>query len=455
MAGAGARCSRNADPLRVRASLIVLTLFLACGVVLGTTRAAAQGPAPVLLLQARGVVDPIMAQYLTRGIAVAEARQARLVVIQLDTPGGLDTSMRAIVQSILSSRVPVAVYVEPPGARAASAGLFLAMAGHVAAMAPGTNSGAAHPVGGHGEELGKTIAEKAANDAAALARSLASQRGRGVEWAEKAVRESASYTDREALEHKLIDLVVNDRDELLKALNGRVIKRFDGREEKLVLDAPEVVEVGPSQADKLLSAIAHPNIAYLLLLAGIVGIYFELSHPGAIFPGVLGGISILLALFALSVLPVNYVGIMLIVLAIGFFIAEVKVTSYGLLTVAGLISFVIGSLMLIDSEIPALRVGLEVVLPAALMVAVIVIFLLTRVLRVHREVPLTGAEGIAGEVADVVVALTPHGKVFVHGEYWDAVGTAELPAGSHARVVRIEGKILVVEPLEDAAAPSR
>ena len=409
----------------------------------------------VVILTLKDSIQPASLRYLERGLKAAETSGATLTAVELNTPGGLLVSLREMTTAITTASRPVVVYVTPTGAHAASAGFFLLIAADVAAMAPGTNSGAAHPVGGHGEELGKTIAEKAANDAAALARSLASQRGRGVEWAEKAVRESASYTDREALEHKLIDLVVNDRDELLKALNCRVIKRFDGREEKLVLDAPEVVEVGPSQADKLLSAIAHPNIAYLLLLAGIVGIYFELSHPGAIFPGVLGGISILLALFALSVLPVNYVGIMLIVLAIGFFIAEVKVTSYGLLTVAGLISFVIGSLMLIDSEIPALRVGLEVVLQAALMVAVIVIFLLTRVLRVHREVPLTGAEGIASEVADVVVALTPHGKVFVHGEYWDAVGTAELPAGSHARVVRIEGKILVVEPLEDAAAPSR
>lgn len=408
----------------------------------------------VVILTLKDSIQPASLRYLERGLKAAETSGAAVTVVELNTPGGLLVSLREMTTAITTASRPVVVYVTPSGAHAASAGFFLLIAADVAAMAPGTNSGAAHPVGGQGEDLAKTAAEKAANDAAALARSLAAQRGRGVEWAEKAVRESASYTDREALEHGLIDLVAADRGELLKALDGRVVKRFDGREEKLVLDAPEIVSVEPSGADKLLSAIAHPNIAYLLLLAGIVGIYFELSHPGAIFPGVLGGISILLALYALSVLPVNYVGVMLIALAIGFFIAEVKVTSYGLLTVAGLVSFVIGSLMLIDSPIPALRVGLEVVLPAAVMVAAIVIFLLTRVLRVHRSVPLTGAEGIAGEIADVVVALAPRGKVFVHGEYWDAIGSGELPAGSRARVVRVEGKLLVVEPLGDAEASS-
>lgn len=408
----------------------------------------------VVILTLKDSIQPASLRYLERGLKAAETSGATLTVVELNTPGGLIFSLREMTTAITTSSRPVVVYVTPTGAHAASAGFFILIAADVAAMSPGTNTGAAHPVGAQGEDLAKTMVEKVTNDAAALVRSLATQRGRGVEWAEKAVRESASYTDREALEHKLIDLVANDRADLLKALDGRVVKRFDLREETLRLDAPELVVIRPNGSDKLLSVIAQPDIAFLLLLVGLVGLGFELTHPGAIFPGVLGGISILLAMFAFSVLPVNYVGVLLILLSIGFFIAEVKVTSYGLLTVAGLISFVIGSLMLIDSPIPSLRVGLEVILPAALMVAAIVIFLLTRVLRVHKTVPLTGAEGLVGEVADVVVALAPRGKVFVHGEYWDAVGTAELPAGGRARVVRMEGKILVVEPLGGSAAPS-
>lgn len=418
-----------------------------CGLLLALASSGSAGER-VVILTLKDSIQPASLRYLERGLEASEASGAALTVIELNTPGGLLTSLREMTTAITSATRPVVVYVTPTGAQAASAGFFLLMAADVAAMAPGTNTGAAHPVGGQGEDLAKTMGEKATNDAAALVRSLATQRGRDVDAAEKAVRESASYTERESLEKKLIDLVANDRKELLKLLEGRTVKRFDGHEETLRLGAPEVVNVGPSASDKLLSAIAHPNIAYLLLLAGIVGIYFELSHPGAIFPGVLGGISLLLALFALSVLPVNYVGVMLIVLSIGFFIAEVKVTSYGLLTVAGLISFVIGSLMLVDSPIPALRVGLAVVLPAALMVAAIVIFLLTRVLRVHRQVPLTGAEGLAGEEAEVVVAVAPRGKVFVHGEYWEAESASALPAGSRARVVRVDGKHLIVEPAE-------
>lgn len=405
----------------------------------------------VVILTLKDSIQPASLRYLERGLKAAETSGAVLTIIELNTPGGLLVSLREMTTAITSASRPVVVFVTPTGAQAASAGFFLLMAADVAAMSPGTNTGAAHPVGGQGEDLGKTIAEKATNDTAALVRSLATQRGRGVEWAEKAVRESASYTEREALDKQLIDLVANDRGELLKALDGRVVKRFDGREETLHLDAPEIVPIAPSGADRLLSAIAHPNIAYLLLLAGVVGIYFELSHPGAIFPGVLGGISILLAFFALSVLPVNYVGVLLIALSIGFFVAEVKVTSYGLLTVAGLISFVFGSLMLIDSPIPALRVGLEVVLPAAVMVAGIVIFLLTRVLRVHRQPPLTGAEGLLGEVAEVVVAVAPRGKVFVHGEYWDAVASVNVPVGSRVRITRVHGPCLVVEQFDETS----
>ncbi len=428
----------------------VLRRILSASLLLFVLGPAARASQRVVILTLSDSIQPASLRYLERGLATADAGGAAATIIELNTPGGLLTSLRQMTTAITTARRPVVVYVTPTGAQAASAGFFLLMAADVAAMAPGTNSGAAHPVAGEGAELTKTMAEKVTNDAAALIRSLATQRGRSTEWAEKAVRKSLSYTEREALDDKLIDVVANDRGELLKWLNGRTVKRFDGHSETIDMSAPEIVMVGPSFGDKLLSVIAHPNIAYLLLLLGMVGIYFELSHPGAILPGVLGGVSILLALFALSVLPVNYVGVLLILLGIGFFVAEVKVASYGLLTVAGLTSFVLGSLMLIRSPFPALRVGLAVVLPTAVAVAFVVIFLLTRVLKSHRKPPVTGAEGLQGEVADVVAALEPDGKVFVHGEYWDAHSTAPVPRGGRVRVVKIVGKKLVVEPATES-----
>jgi len=407
----------------------------------------------VVVLTLNDSIQPASLRYLERGLETADRGGCELTVIELNTPGGLLTSLRQMTTAITSAARPVVVYVTPSGGQAASAGFFLLVAADLAAMAPGTNAGAAHPVGGEGQELSKTISEKITNDAAALIRSLASQRGRPTEWCEKAVRESLSYTEKEALEKQIIELVAADRGALLTALDGRTVKRFDGHEETLELDAAEIVVVAPNAGDRLLSVIAHPNIAYLLLMLGMVGIYFELAHPGAILPGVLGGVSILLALFALSVLPVNFVGVLLILLAIGFFVAEVKVTSYGLLGAAGLVSFIFGSLMLIDSPIPAMRVGLSVVLPTALFVGAVVVFLLTRVLRVHRTRPITGAEGIVGEVAEVVAPVSDTaGKVFVHGEYWDASATAPLPAGARARVVGVDGKRLRVEPLGGGSA---
>ncbi|MEW6337334.1 MAG: NfeD family protein [Acidobacteriota bacterium] len=400
----------------------------------------------VVVLTLDDSIQPASLRYLKRGLDTADSAGAALTVVELNTPGGLLTSLRQMTTAITNARRPVAVYVRPSGAQAASAGFFLLVAADVAAMAPGTNAGAAHPVGEQGADLPKTISEKVTNDAAALIRSLASQRGRPADLAERAVTESISWTEREALDRELIEVIAKDRDELLKMLDGRRVTRFDGAEEVLKLTAPRVELVAPNAGDKLLSVIAHPNIAYLLFLLGLVGIYFELSHPGAILPGVLGGIAILLALFALSVLPVNYVGILLILLAIVFFIAEVKVASYGLLTVAGLVSFVLGSLMLIDSPIPAMRVGLAVVLPAAVVVAAVVIFLLTRVVRTHRTRPITGAEGLIGEAGEATVAVDPEGKVFVHGEYWDAVADVPVAAGARVVVVRIAGRRLVVAP---------
>jgi membrane-bound serine protease (ClpP class) len=428
--------------MEVVSARIALALSLVC-----LASAPAFSAQRVAVLTMNDSIQPASLRYLERGLETADRGGCVLTILELNTPGGLLTSLRQMTTAITAASRPVVVYVTPSGGQAASAGFFLLVAADVAAMAPGTNTGAAHPVGGEGEDLAKTISEKVTNDAAALIRSLATQRGRSVEWAEKAVRESLSYTENEAFEKKLIDLVAGDRGALLKALDGRKVKRFDGREETLQLDATEIVEVAPNAGDRLLSAIAHPNIAYLLLMLGMVGIYFELAHPGAILPGVLGGVSILLALFALSVLPVNFVGVLLIILAIGFFVAEVKVTSYGLLAAAGLVSFIFGSLMLIDSPIPALRVGLSVILPTAVFVAAVVIFLLSRVLRVHRTAPITGAEGLVGEIAVVVAPVGEgDGKVFVHGEYWDAVSVVPLATGARVRVAGFAGRRLRVEP---------
>lgn len=427
----------------MRKLLVAVFFFVMAASSLATQR--------VVVLTLDDSIQPASLRYLQRGIDAARSGGAVLTIIELNTPGGLLTSLRQMTTAITASATPVAVYVTPSGGQAASAGFFLLIAADVAAMAPGTNTGAAHPVGPQGEELQKTISEKIANDAAALARSLAQARGRPEEWAEKAVRESASFTATEALEKKLIDFIAIDRGDLLRQLDGREVKRFDGRVTTLRLDAPEIVAVVPNAADKLLSVIAHPNIAFLLFLAGIAGVGFELTHPGAIVPGVVGGLCLLLGLFALSVLPINYVGVLLMLLAIVFFVLEVKVTSYGLLTVAGLVSFVFGALMLIDTPIPALRVGLEVILPSALLIAGLVIFLLNRVLHVHRRTPLTGQEGLLGEEGRVVVALDPAGKVFVHGEYWDAVAPRPLALGERVRVVKVQGDRLEVEPVTSSS----
>ncbi len=430
--------------------VLVLTRFTVALGLLVVVAVAAAAEQTVFVVGLDDTIQPASLRYLKRGLEKADAAGAEVTIVELNTPGGLLTSLRQMTTEITGAARPVVVYVTPSGAQAASAGFFLLVAADVAAMAPGTNAGAAHPVGGQGEEIKGPMGDKMTNDAAALIRSLAEARGRSQEWAEKAVRESLSYTATEAKEKDLIDLIAADRAELLRDLDGRTITRFSGRQETLRLDDPKIVTFERNLGDEILSVIAHPNVAYLLMLLGMIGIYIEISHPGLVLPGVLGGIAILLALFALSVLPVNVAGILLILLGIGFFVAEVKVTSYGLLTAAGLTSFVLGSLMLVDSPIPALRVGLEVVLPAAVMVAAIVIFLVSRVVKTHRAMPITGSEGLLAEIGTVATPIDPEGKVFIHGEYWTAVAAQPLAAGTRVRVVRVLGDRLEVAP----AAPS-
>ncbi len=400
----------------------------------------------VVRFRVEDTVQPASQRFIERALEEARERGAALVVMELDTPGGLLDTTREISTAITGSSVPVCVYVAPAGARAASAGFFILLSADVAAMAPGTNTGAAHPVSGQGQDMGEHVEAKATNDASAMIRSLAETRNRDPERAVEAVVESASFTASEALEAGLIDFIADDVDSLLEALDGIEVRRVDGSVETLNLTEATVVEIESSPAERFLSVLANPNIAYLLMALGMLGIYVEVTHPGAIFPGVVGVIAMLLALYSLSVLPVSMAGVALIVVGLVLFLLEVKVTSYGLLTVGGLASFVLGSLMLFDSPIPDMRVSLAVIVPAALLVAVVTTFLLSRVLKAHSRRPSTGKEGLVGEVGRVVRDLDPKGTVAVHGEYWDAEANgATVPYGTEVRVVAVIGRLLQVE----------
>ncbi len=382
-----------------------------------------------------------VAEFVDNGIKAANRADAACVLIELDTPGGLGVSMRTIVQAILNSRIPVIVYVAPSGARAASAGVMITIAADVAAMAPGTNIGAAHPVSAGGKEINKTMDEKVTNDMVAYVKSIAEERGRNAAWAEKAVRESISATETEALKEKVIDLIARDRDALLKALDGRDIKGKG----TLNLKEVEIVEVKENLRTKVLKIISDPNIAYILLMIGLAGLYFELSHPGAIVPGVIGGIAIILAFFAMQTLPVNYAGILLIVLALVFFIMEMKITSYGLLSVAGIIALSLGSLMLFKDAGPAIRLSWGVLVPTLVMVSGFFVMAAGLVFRAHTRKPMTGVRGLIGETGTVKAALSPAGKVLVHGELWQAKADREVAAGEKVRVTAVNGLVLKVE----------
>lgn len=418
----------------------------------GLGSAAPPAVPEVVHLKLRSIVHPVSRQYLTEGIAEADRRGASAIVIELDTPGGLLTSTREITTAMLGATTPVIVWVGPSGAQAASAGFFLLMAADFAAMAPGTNTGAAHPVGGQGETIAGAMGVKAEQDAAATIRALAARRGRDVQLAEKAVVESLSWSDAEALAAGLVDVVAADLPSLFAALEGRDFRKAT-REGRLALAGATVHEVSWTTFQRLLSAIAHPNIAYLLMSLGFLGLYFELAHPGAILPGVVGGIALLLGLFALSVLPVNYAGVGLILLAIVFFVAEVKVTSFGLLAVGGIISLVLGSLMLFRSADPALRVSRSLIVTCAVVAAALVGLLAVLAARAQSSKVRGGAEGLIGERGKALSEIAPEGRVFVHGESWlaESEGATAIAAGAVVEVVRMEGLKLHVREGERKA----
>lgn len=383
--------------------------------------------------------------------AAASGKMA--VIIRLDTPGGLDTAMRDIVQKEMNASIPVIVYVSPPGARAASAGAVITLASDIAAMAPGTNIGAAHPVGvggGGGEEAkgeAKTMVEKVTNDAVAYVRSIARERGRNEQWAQDAVLKSISTPAQEALQLRVIEIVAADMHDLLTQLDGRTVKKA-GRTITLNTKGATLAVEEMGVQYRLLAALSNPNIAYILMLIGMAGIFFELSSPGAILPGVIGGISLILAFFAFQTLPVNYAGFALILLALILFIAEIKVPSFGLLTVGGLVSMVLGSLILFRNEEIYAQVSLGVILPVTLLFAGFFAATVALVVKAHRRKAATGAQGIVGEKGEVYTwGPDGRGKVFCHGEYWNAHGPDGLLPGDHVEVMGLEGLELVVRPV--------
>jgi membrane-bound serine protease (ClpP class) len=394
------------------------------------------------------IIHPVSAEYMMETMDLADRNSAALIVFTLRTPGGLLDSTRSIISHMIAAKAPVAVFVAPAGARAASAGFLLTIAADIAAMAPGTHIGAAHPVAGSGEKMDETMARKAAEDVAAYARTLASRRHRNATLAALAVTESRAFTEEEALgaSPPLIDLVAADIPELLKKLDGRTVTRFDGSTVTLRTNGARVVPVTMSLRQRVLSAIAHPNVAYLLLSLGTLGLTIELWSPGAVLPGVAGGLCLLLAFFALQMLPVNYAGVLLILFGLVLLALEIKVPSYGLLTVGGLASLVFGSMILVDSPIPELQLSLRVVLPVVLGFAGIAMFLVRLGVASQRQPAVTGVAGMIGGLGQAMTAIGPEspGLVATHGEIWQATSEESIPEGARVRVTRVDGLRLVV-----------
>jgi len=409
-----------------------------------STLQAQVGKSPrVYTAEIDGIIHPVAAQYVREVIAKADADSAALVVITLRTPGGLVDSTRDINNAIIHAKTPVAVFVGPSGNRAASAGFLITMAADIAAMAPATHIGAAHPVAGNGEKVDETMAKKMASDVAAYARTLATQRKRNVSLVEQAVLESRSFTEKEALAASppLIDLVANDVPDLVRKLDGRTIARFDGRSETLHTANSSSVAVNMTWQQRILSGIAHPQVAYLLLTLGTLGLTIELWSPGAVLPGVAGGICLLLAFFAFQVLPVSYAGVLLILFGLVLLILEVKLTSFGLLAVGGIISLFLGSMMLIDSPLPELQIGLRLIIPVTLAVAGILLFLVTLAVNSQRTTPVTGVSGMLGEVGYALTRIDAGGvgNVRAHGEIWTATADGRIEAGTTVRVTAVDG----------------
>ncbi len=396
------------------------------------------------VLKVDGIINPVVAEFIETNLNKAEKEETMIFIIQLDTPGGLDLSMRIIIKAMMNSKVPVVVFVSPTGARAASAGVFITMAADVAAMAPGTNIGAAHPVAMGGKKMDKVMSKKVENDAVAYIKSIADKHGRNAEWAEDAVRKSVAIPAKEALSKKVIDLMATDLDELLAKLDGMEIEAVGGNI-RLVTKGAKVRMINMGLRSRILKALSNPNIAYILMMLGLAGLYFELSHPGSIFPGAIGAISLILAFYAFQTLPVNYAGVLLIVVAIILFILEIKVASFGLLTVGGVISMFLGSMMLFESPLPFLRVSWIVMIPTVLITAAFFAVVGTLAFRAWRRKPEAGARGLVGEIGETRSRIDREGKVFVHGEIWNAYSEEVIEQGERVRVLEVPGLRIKVE----------
>ena len=398
----------------------------------------------VIAVEVDGMVHPITADIVGGAISQARAQHASLVLMRLNTPGGLMDAMRTTIEKMIASPVPVVTYVGPGGARAASAGFFLLEAGDVAAMAPGTATGAAHPVL-MGTEMDPVMKQKVENDAAAYLRSITTRRGRNSALAETAVLQSKSFTEREALDQKLVDLVASDERSLLAQLDGRTVTRFDGATVTLHTAGAEIVEYQRTLRERIVAAIADPNIALILLVLGALGIYVEFSSPGVIAPGVIGAILVLLGLSAISVLPINWMGAAMLLLAFALFALEVKIASHGILGAGGAVAMVLGAVMLIQTDVPEFRIQWTTAIGLALPFSAITVFLLTIAVRARQNKVETGEEGMVGQTGTAITDLAPAGKVFVHGEYWDAVAAAPVAAGASVKVTAIDRLKLTVE----------
>jgi membrane-bound serine protease (ClpP class) len=427
---------------------VLAALFLQCAVRLLTAQPAPHRPLAIVA-ELDGIIHPVSAEYLKGAIDQADTSGADVVVIVLRTPGGLLDSTRDIVTRMINSRAPVVVFVGPAGGRAASAGFIVTLAADVAAMAPGTHIGAAHPVSGTGQTMDSVTSQKAAADAAAYVRTLAEARGRNVMLAAAAVEESRAFTDLEALQATppLIDLTASDVDDLLRKIDGRTIKRFDGRAAVIHTQGIETRRVDMTRRQRFLSTLAHPEVAYLLMTLGMIGLTVELWNPGAVLPGVAGALSLLLAFFGLQILPINTSGLLLVLLGVGLLVLELKIPS-GVLGVGGTIALIIGSVMM-TGTVPGVSVGLGFIVPAALAFAVIFLFLGRLALAAHRRPPVTGREGLLGTEGRARDALAPDvtGYVLVHGELWRATSRAPVSPGDPIRVLDVKGLTLDVEPL--------
>jgi membrane-bound serine protease (ClpP class) len=431
------------------ASLLLVGSLLLAGPPARTAERQATMPL-VYTIEVDGIIHPVATAYIRRAIEQADAASANLLVMFLRTPGGLVDSTRDINTAIIQARTPIAVFVAPSGSRAASAGFLITIAADVAAMAPGTHIGAAHPVAGDGQKIDDTMSKKMTSDVAGYARTLAQQRKRNVTLVEQAVTESRTYTEQEAISASppLIDVVATDLNDLLKKLDGRTIARFDGRSEVLRTAGASRRSLEMTWAQKILSAIAHPQIAYLLLMLGTLGLTVEMWNPGAIFPGVVGGICLLLAFFAFQVLPVSYAGVLLILFGLLLLILEVKVTSFGLLAIGGILSLFFGSILLIDTPLPELQLGLRLVIPVTLTLSAIVLFLVQLGVKAQRIKSVTGEEGMIGAVGRALTAIEPGqgGRVMTRGEIWSAVASEPINAGDSVHVVSVQGLQLTVRP---------